>query len=530
MKRFGAVSIMVVVLTGTVFPATVGLCGFVKDAGGKPLANAVVRLGQTTYDNGYYPQAPYMTMTDTAGHYALGSRPCTTGVAVPILGPIGNGTLSRPRFIGGKVSFGIQQELSSVKISLFTLSGRFVRDVINNSLSRGAYSVAIDMSDISSQYYLLRVTVDGATTVLKMRSDPHWSAGSTSAFQAHLEKVAAVESAPAVDTLHVTVPGYKIEARPIASLSGQNDFALTKNNTWNGDTSAFWGSGYPVATGGVTYKILNRTNGVWPDSQIYWDINGGPRMPDRAHRLDKGSAITVAAGTGSRFYIYIAPFDSVVNGTPKYCDWVEQAVGNGAINGNNLTRVDGWRLPIATRIRTTTANIDRGDLYELFFQPRKAIFDEFVNEVPKEFSRLATVDVANIYAPHLIERKGTTLFGKGGPYVGYFDVYQDSCRVHNPTMPAKSTAWDIFACAGNYGNTATWGGNMNRHVGTLPSTQWCDSSKFYRDAPCNYFSKWCHLRAMQGLQYGFPYDDDCNKFSGIVATGNVQWFAIAIGW
>jgi hypothetical protein len=32
------------------------------------------------------------------------------------------------------------------------------------------------------------------------------------------------------------------------------------------------------------------------------------------------------------------------------------------------------------------------------------------------------------------------------------------------------------------------------------------------------------------MEYGFPYDDDCNKYSGIVATGNVQWFAIAIGW
>ena len=212
-------------------------------------------------------------------------------------------------------------------------------------------------------------------------------------------------------------------------------------------------------------------------------------------------------------------------------EWVEEAVGNGTISGNNLTRVDGWRLPIMFRIHSATSNIDRGDLYEMFFQPRKAKFDEFVNEVPKEFTRLAMADFANIYAPHLIERTGPTLFNTGGPYVSYFDRYQDSCIAHNTGVPAKTTAWNIFACAGSYGNSATWGGNMNRHVGTLASTQWCDSSNFYQNAPCNYFSKWVHLRSQQGMEYGFPYDDDCNKYSGIVGNASgVQWFAIAIGW
>jgi hypothetical protein len=33
------------------------------------------------------------------------------------------------------------------------------------------------------------------------------------------------------------------------------------------------------------------------------------------------------------------------------------------------------------------------------------------------------------------------------------------------------------------------------------------------------------------MEYGFPYDDDCNKYSGIVGgVSGVQWFAIAIGW
>jgi|WetSurMetagenome_2_1015567.scaffolds.fasta_scaffold00368_16 hypothetical protein len=535
MKRRLAACLMLALCANSGFSQTsVNLCGTVKDENGNPLGRTVIRLSQATYANGY-GQAPYIVETDAAGRYKIGNGDCATNIAAPKTVPLNGDAFSRPLYVGGKVLFSLPQATAAVRMSIYTVAGRFVRDVMSQNLSKGNYSVSINTRGISSQYYMLRVTISGASTVLRIRPSLRGADGaivqSSSDIRTRLEKLAADPAA--VDTLHATVPGYTIGVKPITSLSGQFDFTLTKNNTWNGDTAAFWGSGYPVATGGVTYVILNRTNGAFPDSQIYWDINGNERAPDKAHRLDKGSAITVPAGTGQRFFIYIAPFDSVQTGghTPKYFDWVEQSIGPGAgaIYGNNLTRVDGWRLPIKFRIHTATADIDRGDLYELFYQPRKTIFEEFVNEVPKEFTALGTSDAANIYAPNLIERKGISLFNTGAPYVGYYDAYQDSVRAHNPTAPAKTTAWNIFACAGPIGS-ATWGGNYNRHVGTLPSSQWCDSSQFYKDFPCNYFSKWCHRRAEGGLQYGFAFDDDCNRFSGIVATNNVQWFAIAIGW
>ena len=523
MKRRAAACLMVALLTGSVFSQTVGLCGYVKDANGKPLANASVRLGKTTHDNGYYKEAPYIVATDANGQYKLGTGSCTVGAVTPLT-LASDKISSRPMYKSGKIWFSLPQAAASVRMSLYTLAGRFVRDAMNTSLSKGNYSVSFDVRGISSQYYLLRVTIDGSATVLRIQPSLHNTqeavVQNSSELQTRLEKLAAVESAAPVDTLHVTMPGYTIIAQPIASLSGQNDFSLTKANTWNGDTAGFWGSGYPVATGGVTYVVLNRTNGVWPDSQIYWALSQNGTKT----RLDKQRTVTVSGG--GRFYIWIAPNDS----NSRYEEWVEESVGAGKINGNNLTRVDGWRLPIKTRIHTTTADIDRGDLYELFFQPRQAIFNEFINEVPKEFTRLAKANFANIYAPHLIERTGPTLFNTGGPYVSYYDTYQDSARAHDPTIPAKTTAYNILGCAGTYAIGSHPGGVMNRHVATLGSTQWCDSSKFYLDAPCNYFSKWCHRRADYGLQYGFPYDDDCNKFSGIVATSNVQWFAIAIGW
>ena len=521
MKKATVMCLMVAVCTGFAFAqAAVGLCGLVTDgATGKPIINAVVRLGQATYDNGYYAQAPYLVSTDATGHYQLGTGNCITNTIIPAT-VMRADAFAKPAYVGGKVLFSLPQSSGLVRMGLYDIGGRFVRDVFNRNLGKGNYSVSVDTRGISSQFYLLRVTINGAATVLKLQPAMHNAGGAvvenTPEFQTRLEKLAAV-----VDTIRATMPGYTIADTPITALSGQFDFKLTKNTTWNGDTNAFWGSGYPVATGGVTYVVLNRTNGVWPDSQIYWALSQNGAKT----RLDKQRTVTVSGG--GRFYIFIAPNDS----NSRYMEWVEESVGNGTISGNNLTRVDGWRLPIMFRIHTATSNIDRGDLYEMFFQPRKAKFDEFVNEVPKEFTRLALADFANIYAPHLIERTGPTLFNTGGPYVSYFDAYQDSCIAHNTGVPAKTTAWNIFACAGSYGNSATWGGNMNRHVGTLASTQWCDSSNFYQNAPCNYFSKWVHLRSQQGMEYGFPYDDDCNKYSGIVGNASgVQWFAIAIGW
>ncbi|HUI91035.1 MAG TPA: beta-1,3-glucanase family protein [Chitinivibrionales bacterium] len=508
--------LMVAFFAGSVFSqTTVSLCGTITDQTGKPIVNAVVRLGQTTFDSGFGP-APYMTLTDQSGHYQLGDGQCKVNT-IPASNIVRGDAFSRPIFSNGKVLFSVPQGNAWVKLDLYDLGGRFVKTIVNGLQSKGNYAVSIDMRGISSQFFLLRATINGHSSVLRLnpvsRNSSVAAVRNSPGFTARLEKLAAV-----VDTIHATMTGYSIGVLPIQSLTGPNDFTLTRNTTWNGDTVAFWGSGFPVATGGVTYVVLNRTNGAWADSQIYWSI----QQNGTKTRLDKQQSVTVTGG--GRFYIWIDPNDS----NSRYFDFVEYAVGNGSINGNNTTRVDGWRLPLAYRIHTASRNYDRGDVYEMFYQSRQAKFDEYKNEVPKEFTGMATQNFANIYAPHMT---ATNYFNTGGVYATYFDKYQDTCIAHGVGgPPAKTTPFNIFACAGPLSNSATWGGNYNRRVGALPQAQWCDSTKFYRGYPCSYYSKWCHRRAQNNLQYGFPYDDDCNQ-SGIVGgVSGVQWFEIAIGW
>jgi hypothetical protein len=176
-------------------------------------------------------------------------------------------------------------------------------------------------------------------------------------------------------------------------------------------------------------------------------------------------------------------------------------------------------------------DITLGDSYEIFYQPRQAKFDEFTNEVPKEFTGLGTHDFANIWAPHTCP---TNYFGSGGPYANYFTIYEDSVAADNPGAPAVATvASDIYGCASGMGSSPDYCAAVNRHVGTLPkganNSNWYNDTNYYKAPPCNYFSNWCHRRAIRNLCYGFPYDDDGGHAAYTGASG-VQWIAIAIGW
>jgi hypothetical protein len=542
MRKFAVACLAMAFFTGVAFSQTVNICGKVTDDKGNPLKRTVIRLGKTTHDNGYWAQAAYMTETDRNGNYHLGTGTCP-GSAVNNPLPIGE-TFAHPSFSGGRVLFTTSSNNSIVKMSLYDLSGRFVREVMNQTLAAGNYSVSIDTRNISSQFYMLRVTINGATSVIRLQPSTHLSSGAivqnTSGFRTQVQKLAA---AAVIDTVHATEPGYSIGVKTVTSLTGTVDFVLTKTSTWGGDRAAFdafWGdtSKYPK-TG--TYVILNRTNGKWPDSKIGVTTNrGGATTPLSQTNLK---------AIGSLF-IYIAPDDS----NKRYYDFLE-VNGGGTTFLGNTTRVDGWRLPITFRIKTSDGkDTVMGDAYDLFCQSRESKFAEYINEVPKEFTWEATHDFANIHAPHKMD---PFPFRSTGPYGDYYKRYQDSVVKHYvkdpawvnkpgygapandpgpyPTVPQAD---DIFACTGpnpSIGASPIWSAAMNRHVAHMPQGVDCynwsyvDTAYYYKDAPANFFSRWCHRRAINDYCYGFPYDDNGDHMA-YITIHNIQWMAVAIGW
>ncbi len=511
MKRAALTCMALAFFAGSVF-SQVNLCGKVTDNNGTPLTNTIVRLGQTTYDNGYGQNA-YITKTDNTGYYHLGDGICTTPVFREDQ-TVRSGAFPRPCYIGGQVLFSLPQDNLQVTMGLYDLSGRYVKELMNSRLSRGNYGVRVDTRAMSSQFYLVRITVNGMSSVFKLqplsRIQGPAVAQNVSGFQTKLEKLAAV-----VDTLHATEPGYTLGVTPVQALTGQTDFVLTKNNTYNGDTAAFWGntSTYPT---NASYVILNRTNGAFPDSKIFWSIQ------------QNGTKVSIATqptvqipNGGGRFYIWIAPNDS----GNRYYDWLEVNYG-GTWNGNT-TQVDGYRLPITFRIHSATgSDCILGASYWMFYSSHQSKWDEFENETPKEFTQLATHDNANIYAMHT---SPVNLFNTGGPYANYYDKYQDSVLAHNPGS-TKVSSWDVSACTGGgVGSSPGYCSAVNRHCGTLPQAAWQIDTNYYKAPPCNYYSYWVHRRSIKNMAYGFPYDD-FGGHAAFCAQSNIQWLAVAIGW
>jgi hypothetical protein len=541
MKRAAVSFLIAAFFAASGFSQTVNICGTVKDPGGQPLIHTVIRLNTTTYDNGYWATAPYMARTDASGHYHIGTGVCTDALSNNTLTK--GGAITRPTYSGGKVLFSQPASDALVRMSIYDLAGRFVRDVMNKNLSKGNYSVSIDARGISSQFYLLRVTINGISSIIRLQPASHLSGGavaqSAPGFETRLEKLAAI-----VDTLRATEPGYTLGVTPIDALTGQHDFVLTKNNSWNGDKNAFWGdtSTYPRAGTTPMYIMLNRTNGKWPDSKIGWTTTrGGATTPFSQTNMKP---------LGGGLFIYIAPDDS----NKRYFDFLE-VNGGGASFLGNTTRVDGWRLPITFRIKTTDGkDTVMGDSYWLYYQSRESKFAEFINEVPKEFTWEATHDFANIWAPHKMD---PFPFRSTGPYGDYYKRYQDSVVknyvkdplwVNKPgygapandpgAYPAVPQADDIFACTGpnpSIGASPIWSAAFNRHVAHLPQGVDCynwsyvDTANYYTDAPANFYSRWCHRRAINNYCYGFPYDDN-GDHEAYISIGNIQWMAVAIGW
>ena len=93
-----------------------------------------------------------------------------------------------------------------------------------------------------------------------------------------------------------------------------------------------------------------------------------------------------------------------------------------------------------------------------------------------------------------------------------------------PTRPRRSSA-----AAAPLADNPTLCAGLNRHVAQLPAAEQSDPANFYQAAPANYYAEFWHDNAINGKQYGFPYDDDAGQSSDI-SVANPQYMVVAVGW
>ncbi|MER6533791.1 beta-1,3-glucanase family protein [Streptomyces sp900105755] len=270
----------------------------------------------------------------------------------------------------------------------------------------------------------------------------------------------------------------------------------------------FWGStgDIPAAHNAVEVKILNRTNGKYPDSQVYWSFNG------QTHSIAEQPYLDMPANSAGRMYFYLG------SPTSSYYDFIEFTVGNNVFNGNT-TRVDAFGLKLAMRLHTKDGyDVEVGENRQTFAEDRATTFQRFIDAVPSQFDVLAQTQ-----APYRIIAPGSDpSFRAGGANANYFTSYAQSVGVNAATC-------DIFGCAASLASDPNTCAALNRHVATLPASQQSDPAQFYMAAPANYYAKFWHDNAINHLAYGFPYDDVAGQ-SSFISHANPQWLLVAVGW
>ncbi len=273
--------------------------------------------------------------------------------------------------------------------------------------------------------------------------------------------------------------------------------------------ASFWGntSAIPAATHVLEVAIVNQTNGQYPDSQVYWSFNG------QEESIAQQPYIDMPANSAGRMYFYLGSPNS------PYFDFIEFTVGASSINVDT-TRVDRFGLKLALLLHGHDgSNQEVGENYATFQESRSATFTRFQNSVPAEFKELATDQ-----APYGIPSPGNDpAFQPGGADANYFTSY---AAANGDT--SDSTA-QIFGCGGTLSANPTLCAGLNRHVAQLPAAQQSNPANFYLAAPANYYAQFWHQNAINGLQYGFPYDDDAGQSSDISIT-NPQYMVVAVGW
>src|SRR2546430_958926 len=274
------------------------------------------------------------------------------------------------------------------------------------------------------------------------------------------------------------------------------------------DPGSFWGdtSTIPPAQNVLTVKVLNRTNGHYPDSQVYWSFNG------QVHSIAEQPYLDMPANSAGRMYFYLG------SPTSQYADFIEFTVGPSVFNGNT-TRVDAFSVKLAMRLHAHDGyDVSVGEDLATFQEDRSVTFQKFINEVPAEFKVLAQSQ-----APYRIPAPGSDpTFRAGGVNANYFTAYASSVGVNAATS-------DIFGCAASLANNPGMCAALNRHVATLPQSQWSDPSQYYLAAPANYYARFWHNHAINHLAYGFPYDDYAGQ-SSFISHGNPQYLLVAVGW
>jgi Beta-1,3-glucanase len=298
--------------------------------------------------------------------------------------------------------------------------------------------------------------------------------------------------------------------------------------------AGFWDtSNIPAAKNVMTFKFLNRTNGKYADSEVYWSFKNG--SISETHSIADEPTYDMPANASGRMYFYLCgASDAACASDPtksQYYDFIEHTIGANQYNGNT-TRVDAFGIKIAMRLHCSDGfDVAVGEDYETFAEDRAVTFQKFLDAVPAEFKPLAQAP----NAPYRIVQPGAAGFDANEPNANYYDSFVDQLWAANGITIAKPGANgsglasypDLSAAI--YRHVGAVAGSFDATGKLLDKNLWADASTFYTAAPADYYAQFWHAHALGGKAYGFPYDD-VGGYSSYISHTNPQYMLVAIGW
>jgi hypothetical protein len=385
----------------------------------------------------------------------------------------------------------------------WTATGQWFKYTVNVATA-GTYALSLRLAAPTAVTNALQIDNAAGTDLTGVITAP-----ATGGWQNWTTVTANITLPAGVQTLTVDQdsPGWNINYLTFATSGGSGT-----GGTYGGFPAGFWGntSSIPSASGAIEFDFLNATNGQYPDSEVYWSVNGVTESIAQSPYYE----MTSCASCRINFYLG--------SPTSSYHDFIELNSSGTTINADT-SRVDAFGLPLAIHLHNSDgSDTVVGEDDQVFAESRTALFQQFENYVPAAFQQLATVD-----APYSIPAPGdVAAFQPGGADASYMTSYAAS-------VGATETTQEVFGCQG--GGTPALNGDptlcaaLNRCVAQFSTTVQNTPSDYYQNAPCNYYSAFWHSVAVNGLQYGFAYDDD-NGQSSDFNTTDAQYVQVAIGF
>lgn len=240
-------------------------------------------------------------------------------------------------------------------------------------------------------------------------------------------------------------------------------------------------------------------------------------------------------------------------------EWVEFTLDGYGYHGNT-TRVDQFGFPLRTRL----LGHDGYDRTLGETQGRAALFADYEAQVPAEFRTL-------VRRPYRIVAPAKGDFNAGRAYGNYFDAYVNQVWasyatrdlvftaeagtfrgrvVGNDFVFTKDGSSERLAIRGKPSTLAIFEGSgnlasgspqelvlqaqitaaFNRHLLlSVDPAQWSHPASHYPQGPANFYARFWHEHSIDGLAYGFCYDDVRGR-SSLQEHPNPRGLIVTVGW